>query len=110
MDEMLVPTDVEKIMRVQSGAIPDLTFLVQKIAQLERLAINGKSGSVIELLYEMVPTFQPLNGNLAGQANERRGKKMGRERVESPSLPVERDCASKFKLPGAVLNTPPVAI
>ena len=76
-DEMLVPMDVEKIMRVQSHAIPDLTFLVQKIAQLERLAIKGKSGSVIKLLYEMVPTFQPLNGNLAGQTNERRAQENG---------------------------------
>jgi FlaA1/EpsC-like NDP-sugar epimerase len=70
-DERLVATDVEKIMRVQSGPISDLAFLIQKIAQLERLAIKGKSGSVVELLCEMVPTFQPLNGNLAGQANER---------------------------------------
>ena len=71
MDEMLVPADVEKIMRVQSGWIPDSEFLIQKIAQLERLAINGKSGSVIELLCEMVPTFRPLNGNFTAQANER---------------------------------------
>ena len=71
MDEMLVPSEVEKILRVQSGWIPDLEFLVQKIAQLEKLAINGKSGPVIELLYEVVPTFRPLNGNLAGQANQR---------------------------------------
>ena len=71
VDEMLVPAGVEKIMRVQSGLTPDLALLIQKIAQLERLAINGRSGPVIELLYEMVPTFRPLNGNLAGQANER---------------------------------------
>ena len=71
MDEMLVPADVEKIMRVQSGWVPDLGFLIRKIAQLERLAINGKSGSVIELLYEMVPTFRPVDGNIADQAGER---------------------------------------
>ena len=44
LDEMLVPAGVEKIMRVQSGLIPDLALLIQKIAQLERLAIKGKSG------------------------------------------------------------------
>ena len=71
MDEMLVPSEVEKVMQVQSGWIPDLEFLVQKIAQLEKLAINGKSGPVIEILYEIVPTFRPANGNLAGQANQR---------------------------------------
>jgi FlaA1/EpsC-like NDP-sugar epimerase len=77
MDEMLVPADVEKIMRVESGWIPDYDFLVQKIAQLERLAINGKSGSVIELLCEIVPTFRPLNGSLAAQAKEHRAKDSG---------------------------------
>lgn len=71
MDEMLVPADVEKIMRVESGWIPDLEFLIQKIAQLEQLAINGTSGPVIELLCEMVPTFRPSKGNLTDQANER---------------------------------------
>ncbi|HEY7218002.1 MAG TPA: nucleoside-diphosphate sugar epimerase/dehydratase [Candidatus Binatia bacterium] len=71
MDETLVPADVTKIMRVQSGWIPDLEFLIQKIAHLERLAINGKSGPVIELLCDMVPTFRPLNGNFTAQANER---------------------------------------
>ncbi|MGH7844142.1 MAG: polysaccharide biosynthesis protein [Candidatus Binatia bacterium] len=74
MDEMLVPSEVEKIMQVQSGWIPDLEFLVQKIAQLEKLAINGKSGPVIEMLYDIVPTYRPANGNLAGQANQRRAK------------------------------------
>ena len=77
MDETLVPAEVEKIMRVETGLIPDLAVLIQKIAQLERLAINGKSGSVIELLYEIVPTFRPLNGNLAGQTNEPRAKGNG---------------------------------
>jgi FlaA1/EpsC-like NDP-sugar epimerase len=72
MDEMLVAADVEKIMRVQSGWIPDFEFLIQKIAQLEPLAINAKSGPVVELLCEIVPTFRPLNGNLAAQANQRR--------------------------------------
>ena len=71
MDEMLVPSEVEKILRVQSGWIPDLELLLQKIAQLEKLAINGKSGHLIELLYEVVPTFRPPNGNLAAQANPR---------------------------------------
>jgi FlaA1/EpsC-like NDP-sugar epimerase len=71
IDESLVPADVEKIMRVKSGCTPDLSVLIQEIAELERLAISGKSGAVIELLYKMVPTFRSANGNLAGQTNER---------------------------------------
>jgi len=77
MDEMLVPADVEKIMRVQSGWIPDSELLIKKIAQLERLAIDGKSGAVIELLCEMVPTFRQLNGNFTTRANERRTRGNG---------------------------------
>jgi FlaA1/EpsC-like NDP-sugar epimerase len=78
MDEMLVPADVEKIMRVQSGWIPDLEFLIQQIVQLERLAINGKSGAVIELLCKMAPTFRPLNGNLSAAESKRRAGEKGR--------------------------------
>ncbi|HWP58351.1 MAG TPA: nucleoside-diphosphate sugar epimerase/dehydratase [Candidatus Acidoferrales bacterium] len=74
MDEMLVPAEVDKIMRVQSGWIPDLEFLTRNIAQLERLAIGGKSDRVVELLYEIVPTFRRLNGNFAGPTGERRAK------------------------------------
>ena len=77
MDEMLVNADVEKIMRVQSGWIPELKSLIQKIAQLEQLAIDGKSGLVVRLLYEMVPTFRPVTGDIAAQADERWPKAKG---------------------------------
>ncbi|HEX2229412.1 MAG TPA: nucleoside-diphosphate sugar epimerase/dehydratase, partial [Candidatus Binatia bacterium] len=53
-DETLLPTTVEKILRVQSGRIPDVAFLMKRIAQLEQLAIKGKCDSVIELLSELV--------------------------------------------------------
>ena len=86
MDEMLVPADVEKIMRVQSGWIPDLQLLIRQIAQLERLAMNGKSGSVIDLLYEMVPTFRPANPEPANQlARERIRNRLHKLRIASQS-------------------------
>jgi FlaA1/EpsC-like NDP-sugar epimerase len=74
MDETLVPSKVEKILRVQSGWIPELKSLIQKIAELEQLAINGKSERVIELLYEMVPTFRPINASIAWQMRQRPAK------------------------------------
>ncbi len=58
MDEMLVASGVESILQVQSGWIPDPASLTQKISQLEQLAIEGKSREVIDLLYEVVPTFR----------------------------------------------------
>ena len=79
MDETLVSSKVEKIFRVQSGWNPDLESLVQKIAELEQLAIAGKSERVIELLYEMVPTFRPLNANISKQARQRRARREGSE-------------------------------
>jgi FlaA1/EpsC-like NDP-sugar epimerase len=79
MDETLVASEVEKILRVQSGWIPELESLVQKIAELEQLAISGKSERVIELLYEMVPTFRPMNANISTQAKQRRARREGSE-------------------------------
>ena len=77
MDEALVPSEVEKILRVQSGWIPELESLVQQISELEQLAISGKSESVIELLYEMVPTFRPMSANISRQARQRRARREG---------------------------------
>lgn len=65
-DERLEPSGVEKILRVQLAWLPQLAFLLQKISELEQLAIAGKSKEVIEVLCEAVPTFQP--GQPAGMA------------------------------------------
>jgi FlaA1/EpsC-like NDP-sugar epimerase len=79
MDEALAPSEVEKILRVQSGWIPELASLLRQIAELEQLAINGKSGRLIELLYEMIPTFRPMNAGISGQLRQRRAGREGAE-------------------------------
>ena len=84
MDETLVPAEVEKILRVQSGWIPELESLVQNIAELEQLAINGKSERLIELLYELVPTFRPINANISRQARQRQARREGAADVLRP--------------------------
>jgi FlaA1/EpsC-like NDP-sugar epimerase len=76
MDEALVPSGVEKILRVQSGWIADVESLVRKITELEEFAMTGKLRLVIESLYDMVPTFRPSNGTIAKQVGQRR---VGRE-------------------------------
>jgi FlaA1/EpsC-like NDP-sugar epimerase len=88
MDETLVPSEVEKVLRVQSGWIPELESLVEKIAELEQLAINGKSERVIELLYEMVPTFRPVSANISKQAIQRRARREGAEVLRPVRHPV----------------------
>ncbi|MGH7824200.1 MAG: polysaccharide biosynthesis protein [Candidatus Binatia bacterium] len=83
MDEMLVPSEVEKIQRVQSGWIPDWEAFVKKIEELEHLALNGQSRATLQLLYHTVPTFRPLNEETANQINRRWLKKDG-----APSLRI----------------------
>jgi len=61
MDEMVVPSEVEKIKRVQSGWVADLEFVIRTIEEMERLAINGKSQQTLDLLRKMVPTFRPVD-------------------------------------------------
>jgi FlaA1/EpsC-like NDP-sugar epimerase len=60
-DEVLEPSEVEKILQVRSQQPPRPSCLVQKLGELERLAIEGKSERLIELLCEVVPTFHPLD-------------------------------------------------
>jgi FlaA1/EpsC-like NDP-sugar epimerase len=59
-DERLEPSGVEKILQVHLTWLPQLPSLTHHISELERLAIAGKSKQVIELLCEVVPTFQPV--------------------------------------------------
>ncbi|MGH7926696.1 MAG: UDP-N-acetylglucosamine 4,6-dehydratase family protein, partial [Candidatus Binatia bacterium] len=73
-DEALLPSEVEKIQRVQAGWIPEADFLVQKISQLERLVSAGHVRLALELLYQIVPTFRPLDVETANQIGLRRVK------------------------------------
>jgi FlaA1/EpsC-like NDP-sugar epimerase len=59
-DEQLESSGVEKILQVRPTSLPQLAFLTQKITELEQLAIAGKSKEIIELLGDILPTFQPL--------------------------------------------------
>jgi FlaA1/EpsC-like NDP-sugar epimerase len=58
-NETLEPSGVEKILQVRPPWSPKPTFLRQKISEMERLARAGKSRELIDLLCEVVPTFQP---------------------------------------------------
>jgi FlaA1/EpsC-like NDP-sugar epimerase len=60
MDERLEPTGIEKIVQVRESWRPQLAVLKEKIARLEDLAMAGKSREIIELLCQVVLTFQPL--------------------------------------------------
>jgi hypothetical protein len=73
IDERLEPAGIEKIVQVRESWRPQLAVLKQKISKLEYLAMAGKSREIIELLCQVVPTFQPLrppNGTPSMQAQE----------------------------------------
>ena len=72
MDEMIVPSEVEKIMRVQSAWIADLDFVTQKIEEIERLALKGQTPAALQLLCELVPTFRPINPETSEQLRQSR--------------------------------------
>ena len=76
MDETLGSSPMQKIMRVQSGWIPDFNVLSRKISELESLAINGQLTEVIKLLFDIVPTFRPLNPSTSMQIVHRVDREM----------------------------------
>ncbi len=77
MDEMLVPSEVEKISRVQSGWLADLRSLSDKIDEMEKMALKGHSRRALSLLYETVPTFRPVDPQTAKQIRQQETKKEG---------------------------------
>jgi FlaA1/EpsC-like NDP-sugar epimerase len=75
MDEVIVPVEAEKIQRVQSGWVPGLDNLIGKIDEMEHLALTGKSRLALDLLYEMVPTFRPLDADTSESIRRRQARK-----------------------------------
>jgi FlaA1/EpsC-like NDP-sugar epimerase len=70
-DETLESSGVEKILRVKPGSIPQLNFFTKQISEIERLAVDAKSEAVIQLLYEMVPTFRPVDPEISNKVVHR---------------------------------------
>jgi FlaA1/EpsC-like NDP-sugar epimerase len=62
-DETLEPSGVEKILQVSSAYPSSPVVLAEKLSELERLAIEGRSDALINLLCETVPTFRPPSYN-----------------------------------------------
>jgi FlaA1/EpsC-like NDP-sugar epimerase len=60
-DETLEPSGVEKIFQVRSLRSSGPASLATKLSELERLAIEGRSEALLELLCEVVPSFRPLH-------------------------------------------------
>jgi FlaA1/EpsC-like NDP-sugar epimerase len=88
MDEMIAPAEAEKITRVQSGWIPDLDDVVRKVDEMEQLALNGKTPLALDMLYEMVPTYRPLDADSSESIRRQQAQKAAvrKWRVASQSI------------------------
>jgi len=67
MDEAQELLTVDKSFVVRSGGVSRFNFLLDKISELERAAIQEKSESVIHLLREIDPTFRPVDSEVSDQ-------------------------------------------
>jgi FlaA1/EpsC-like NDP-sugar epimerase len=57
-NETIAPSGVAQIFQVQAGWLPDPDILAQQLTALERLALQGEPRALLELLYEVIPTFR----------------------------------------------------
>ncbi|HCQ04654.1 MAG TPA: hypothetical protein DIT99_30050 [Candidatus Latescibacteria bacterium] len=71
IDERVEPSNVEKINRIFVETLPEYQILDMQIKDLEQYAISGNEEAVIDILREIVPTFEsgtvlsrPLTANL----------------------------------------------
>lgn len=81
MDEALIESAVDKIRQVQSGWVPELDQLQQKIDEMEHQANNGQARSVLNSLCLLVPTFRTLSIDVGGAPNRHRLKKDTVQRI-----------------------------
>jgi FlaA1/EpsC-like NDP-sugar epimerase len=63
-NERSEPAPVSHIFRVRSTALHDFDVLTGLISELERLAVKGRTASVIGQLCKIIPTFTTENAAL----------------------------------------------
>jgi FlaA1/EpsC-like NDP-sugar epimerase len=62
-DEVATPTSVERILHIESRVAQNLSDLDTEVAALEQFAQAGDQKAVLKTLRELVPTYQPMNGD-----------------------------------------------
>jgi FlaA1/EpsC-like NDP-sugar epimerase len=60
-DETVEPSAIESIMQVSPGWLPSASFLSNKLAELEKISMQGDKDAASICLQELIPTFEPLN-------------------------------------------------
>jgi FlaA1/EpsC-like NDP-sugar epimerase len=77
-DEVATPTSIERILHIESRVAQNLSDLDAEVAALEQFAQTGDQKAVLKKLRELVPTYQPMNGDdgaldLLGREEKRSG-------------------------------------
>ena len=77
-DEVATPTSVERILHIESRVAQNLSDLDAEVVALEQFAQAGDQKAVLKKLRELVPTYQPMNGDdgaldLLGREEKRSG-------------------------------------
>ena len=67
-DEKVEPTEVDKILKIRPSGHIDQASLIDRILEMEKLAVAGRAESLIKMLCAIVPNFKPfgVNGNNNG--------------------------------------------
>jgi FlaA1/EpsC-like NDP-sugar epimerase len=61
--ETVQTTGANKILKIRSALHVDSAVLMDRIVEMEKLAITGESKALLEILCEIVPNFQPIGLN-----------------------------------------------
>jgi FlaA1/EpsC-like NDP-sugar epimerase len=71
-DETVAPSGVAQIFQVRAEWLPDPEVLAQQLTALEGLALQGEARALLELLYEVIPTFRPQHAASHGGEEQER--------------------------------------
>jgi FlaA1/EpsC-like NDP-sugar epimerase/lipopolysaccharide/colanic/teichoic acid biosynthesis glycosyltransferase len=62
-DEALEPSKVEKVMRVRSSGAVNPAMLSYRVSELEDAAARGDANAVLQCLYDLLPTYEPVDAD-----------------------------------------------
>ena len=87
-DETVEPTEADKILKIRPTFHVNPLALLERILEMEKLAIAGESLGLLQILRDIVPNFHPvgLNGNMD---EHRRGNPVNAQVAEVNSSPAK---------------------
>jgi FlaA1/EpsC-like NDP-sugar epimerase len=87
-DEIVQSTVVDKIVKIRPQSHVNPATLIERILEMEKLAIAGASKALLETLCEIVPNFHPVGFNGNGDAHPVKNQ------IGAPRLVVESSAST----------------